>query len=67
LVLRVIADAAAFNAILASGVLQEYLSSRQPLVSLISELARRDHCNQVYIPQERLLLRVEKNRKPRDH
>ena len=60
LILRVIAGEAAVKAMLAAGAPKEYLSATQPLVRLISELARRDDCRQVYIRKPGFLLRMER-------
>lgn len=59
LVLRVIAGAAAVEAMRAAGAPREYLDARQPLVRLIGALSRRDDCNQVYIRKAGFSLRME--------
>jgi oxaloacetate decarboxylase (Na+ extruding) subunit alpha len=66
LVLRVIAGESAVKAMLAAGAPQEYLSTRQPLVRLIGEIAKRRDCNQIYVRKENLFLRMEKKRHPRN-
>jgi oxaloacetate decarboxylase alpha subunit len=59
LILRVIAGAAAVETMNAAGAPREYLSTTQPLVRLIGELAKRQDCSQVFIRKNGLSLRLE--------
>src|SRR5580765_1806995 len=64
LVLRIIAGEDAVKAMLAAGAPREYVRSRQPLVKLIGELARRKDCSQVYIEKGDFTLRLERSNRP---
>ncbi|OGQ50128.1 MAG: hypothetical protein A3I10_06245 [Deltaproteobacteria bacterium RIFCSPLOWO2_02_FULL_57_26] len=60
LVLRVIAGVDSVRAMLAAGSPREYLNAKQPLVTLIGELSKRNDCHQIYIKKGDLSLRLEK-------
>ena len=61
LVLRVIVGESAVEAMLAAGAPRQYLSTGQPIVRLVGELARRSDRRQVFIEKNGLTLHLKKN------
>ncbi|MBI2360396.1 MAG: biotin carboxyl carrier protein [Deltaproteobacteria bacterium] len=60
LVLRVIAGVDSVKAMLAAGSPKEYLNAKQPLVTLIGELSKRNNYHKIYIQKGDLSLRLER-------
>ena len=53
------------EAMRAAGPPREYLSAKDPLLTLISELTKRTDCRQIYIQKPGLSLRLEKKGSPK--
>ena len=60
--LHVIAGKSAVKAMLFAGVPREYLSTSQPLIILVAELAKRSDRRQVFIQKNGLTLALKKRR-----